>query len=145
MSEVSIRMIIDPATALEAGTPHGSLFMFDNRRRAGSLGQRTDHLQTAVAPNDIITWVLLPIECEVYVELEEINIDKEFCEVSSHYYPGTNVRYWTGKVKKAVGDLPYSMTFKVGRRHILMSTDSTARLIDAAKNTSVAGQAKEVA
>lgn len=144
MSEVSIRMIIDPATALEAGTPHGSLFMFDNRRRAGSQGQRTDRLQTAVAPNDIITWVLLPIECEVYVELAGINIDKDLCEVSSHYYPGTNVRYWTGKVKKAVGDLPYSMTFEVGRRHIQMSTDSTARLIDPVKTTPAASQAREV-
>ncbi len=134
MNLVTIRMIIDVAGALEAGAPEGSLFMFDNRRLAGSRFQSTNRLHTAVSPGDRIVWLLSPIECEVYVALERIDMPGDFCEISQQTYEGTNIVYWAGTVKKPVGELPYDITFRVGTPENKMTTNRTARLIDAIQN-----------
>lgn len=131
MSKISIRMIIDVVSALEAKTLHGSLFMFDDRRLAGSQFQGTDHLHSAVAPEDQIIWLPSPIECEVYMALTEIDIPSDICEVSSHTYEDTDILYWTGVVRKPVGSLPYRMTFEVGNQKTKMTTNYTHRLINA--------------
>lgn len=131
MNLVTIRIIIDAASALEAGSPQGSFFMFDDRRLAGSRFQRTDHLHTAVSPGDRIIWLLSPIECEVYAALTAIDICNDLCQVSPRTFEGTSIVYWEGEVKQAVDDLPYGMTFEIGGAKVSMTTDCASRLIDA--------------
>ncbi|WP_320198801.1 hypothetical protein RMR16_018615 [Agrobacterium sp. rho-13.3] len=131
MKLINIRVIVDPAGALEDNRLSGHLHMIDNNRLAGSQNQSTDHLSTAVSPGDRIVWSLQSIECEAYVALHSVNLPTDICDVQKNTYPGTNVSYWTATVKQAVGDLPYGLVFEIGSRSRLISNNDASRLIDA--------------
>lgn len=131
MRQITIRLVVDVVSVLETESLTRHLFMFDNNRLHGSIDQNTSHLATAVAPGDQIIWSVVPIECEAYAALSAVDVPAEFVEVTKNTYPGTNVSYWTGVVKKPVGDLSYGLTFELGTRTNTVSTDRTSRLIDA--------------
>lgn len=139
MKMVNIRIIMDPANALETGSLAGNLWMVDDNRLSGSFNEGTRQLATAVAPGDQIVWTVLPIECETHVALHDIDIDPKICDVQQKFYPGTQVAYWVGTVKAHVGELPYGLVFEMGSRTRLMSNDNATRLVD----TIVANPAQE--
>lgn len=131
MKMVNIRIVLDPANALENGSLSGNLWMVDDNRLCGSLSEGTMQLATAVMPGDQIVWTVLSIECETHVALHRIDIDPKICDVQQKYYPGTRVAYWIGTVKAMVGELPYGLVFELGSRTRLMSNENASKLIDA--------------
>ena len=96
----------------------------DNNQANGSIGQGTEQLITAVANGDKVVWFVQPLECEAYADIDDIVIDKEYCEPEKKTYEGTDVSYWEGFIKKDVAMIPYSVKFKVGTRAESIATDS---------------------
>lgn len=136
MKTINVRLVVDAAGALEAGTLAGYLYMMDDNRLGGSLEQGTAALATAVTTGDRIVWTLLPIECETHAAVHEIALPADICEVRREIYSGTDVSYWVGRVKQPVGDLPYGLTLELGSRAYTLDTGAAARLIDAAEQPS---------
>lgn len=125
MSFVTIRVIIDVASALETQSLENCLFMFDNRRLAGSTGEKTNQLCTVVSPGEQIMWTVMPFECEAYVALKNICFEgNDLFEAKERSFENTNVHYWELTTPKPppkdAANGPayiYSMEFDVGDRN----------------------------
>jgi hypothetical protein len=127
---ISISAVVDVVGALATRSMSGNLYLLDTNRAGGSTGIGTEELRTKVQEGDQLLWTVLPLECEAYVSIDDIVIDREVCEPERKTYPGTDISYWTGTVKKGrAGDTPYQITFKVGTRTDPMTTVSSPVLI----------------
>ncbi|NKC11449.1 MAG: DUF4172 domain-containing protein [Gammaproteobacteria bacterium] len=98
-----------------------------------AIGQGTEDLKTVVAVGNRLVWIIYPLECEAYVAIDDIAIDKEICEPEKNAYTGTDIAYWVGIVKKDITLTPYTIKFKVGNRLEPIATTSSLYLIG--KNT----------
>ena len=135
MSQVTIKLMVDVVGALESGSLSGNLFAFDTHRRLGSQGIGTDALQTAVARGTRIMWVIAPLECEAFVSLEDIVIDRAVCEPELNSYPGSSVTYWIGTVKKAAPLTSYDLVFSLGSHGRSMVHPARLALISLGKTS----------
>lgn len=129
MSDVTIKAVVDVVAALEMGTLNGTLALFDNMRLRGSHGLGTASLATAASKGDRLIWSVLPIECEAYTELLDIQIPPAFCDVKRLMLPGTNISYWEGTLKKAVERLPYGLTLALGGTSLSLEAGTGPTLI----------------
>jgi len=129
---ISIRAVIDVVGALATGSLSGNLYLLDTNRANGSTGIGTESLRTRVRKGDQVLWTALPLECEAFASIEDIVVDKEFCMVESRTYPGTDVSYWIGTVKRDTEIATYYIKFKLGTRMEAMTTASPAFLVGAA-------------
>lgn len=112
---ISITAVVDCVGALAAQSTNGHLYMYDTNKAGGSVGFGTEELRTKVKAGDQLLWTVLALECEAYVAIDDIVIDKAVCEPVRKVYPGTDVAYWIGTVKKdSTADVPYQIRFKLG-------------------------------
>lgn len=127
---ISISAVVDVVGALATRSMHGNLYLLDTNKAGGSTGIGTEELRTRVRGGDQLLWSVLPLECEAYVSIEDIVIDEEVCEPERRTYPGTDISYWVGTVKKDdIGVTPYQISFKVGTRTDPMTTASSPVLV----------------
>lgn len=120
---ITIKSVIDVAAVLDTQALDNNLYLYDSNRRSGSKREGTSQLATAVKKGDRIAWVMAPLECEIYTEIVQIGIPSAICEVVSHVFPGTNIVYWTGTVKKAITDeIKYSITYGLGPTRLQVAT-----------------------
>ncbi|QEU91003.1 hypothetical protein [Streptomyces kanamyceticus] len=127
---ISITAVVDCVGALAAGDLRGHLYMYDTNKAGGSTGFGSEELQTKAVRGDQILWNCLALECEAYVAIEDIVIDREVCEPERKVYPGTDVAYWIGTVKKAdAGPITYQLKFKLGTRDQPISTTLSSSLV----------------
>jgi hypothetical protein len=47
-----------------------------------------------------ILWNVVVLECETYASIDDITIDARVCEPQCQVYPGTDIVYWIGTVKR---------------------------------------------
>ncbi|MFI6644948.1 hypothetical protein [Streptomyces sp. NPDC050504] len=114
---ISITAVLDVVGVLASNNVHGHLYMYDTNKAGGSTGFGTEELRTRVRRGDQILWNVLALECEAYVAIDDIVVDREVIEPERKVYPGTDVAYWVGTVKKDdVDSLPYQLKFRVGTR-----------------------------
>ncbi|MFD0415041.1 hypothetical protein [Streptomyces sp. NPDC127108] len=114
---ISITAVVDCVGALATGSVHGNLYLYDTNKAGGSTGLGTEELRTRVRRGDQILWSVLVLECEAYAAIDEVLIDPDVCEPVRKVYPGTDIAYWIGTVKKDdVQDLSYQIRFKFGSR-----------------------------
>lgn len=114
---ISITAVVDAVGALSSGSVRGHLYMYDTNKAGGSSGFGTEELRTRVRMGDRVLWNVLALECEAYVGIAGIDIDKDVCEPERKVYPGTDVAYWIGTVKKDdISVVPYQIRFLVGTR-----------------------------
>jgi len=114
---ISISAVVDCVGVLASRSTHGHLYLYDTNKAGGSTGFGTEELRTRVRKGDQLLWNVLALECEAFVAIDGIVIDKDVCEPVRKVYPGTDVAYWTGVVKKdVVAAVPYQLKFKVGTR-----------------------------
>ena len=130
---IAIMAVVDMVGALATGSMSGNLYLLDTNGANGSTGLGTEELKTEVKKGDQLHWTVLPLECEAYVSIDDILIDKELCEPQQKTYPGTDVTYWVGTIKKDVDVAPYNIKFKVGTRVDPMTTTSTPFLVGVGK------------
>ncbi|CAM5706674.1 hypothetical protein SALBM135S_07701 [Streptomyces alboniger] len=127
---VSITAVVDAVGALAAGNTDGHLYMYDTNRSGGSTGFGTEELRTKAKRGDILLWNCLALECEAYVSIENILIDPEVCEPERKVYPGTDVSYWTGTVKKTdLEPITYQIVFRLGTRDEPITATLSSSLI----------------
>ncbi|WP_413756092.1 hypothetical protein [Streptomyces sp. MMBL 11-3] len=127
---ISITAVVDIVGALATGTVHDNLYFYDTNKAGGSTGFGTEQLRTRVRSGDQLLWGVLALECEAYVAIDRIDIDPELCEPERRTYPGTDVAYWIGTVKKdAVPDTPYQIRFKLGSRDQPLTTTLSPSLV----------------
>ncbi|MFK4070779.1 hypothetical protein [Streptomyces sp. NPDC029674] len=127
---ISITAVVDCVGALAAGNMDGHLYMYDTNRVGGSTGFGTEELLTKVKRGDRLLWNCLALECEAYVSIEDIVIDHEICEPERKVYPGTDVSYWIGTVKKTdPGTFTYQIRFKLGTRDEPITTTLSSSLV----------------
>ncbi|MEU4996229.1 hypothetical protein [Streptomyces sp. NPDC021622] len=127
---ISITAVVDAVGALAGGNLQGHLYMYDTNKAAGSTGFASGELQTKAQRGDQLLWNCLALECEAYVAIDGIIIDSEFCEPERKVYPGTDVAYWTGTVKKtAAGPIPYQIKFKLGTRDEPITTTQASAIV----------------
>ncbi|WP_320779179.1 hypothetical protein [Streptomyces sp. CRN 30] len=127
---ISITAVVDAVGALATGTVHGNLYFYDTNKGGGSTGFGTEQLRTRVRGGDQLLWGVLALECEAYVAIDGVLIDPELCEPERRTYPGTDVTYWIGTVKKdAVGDTFYQVRFKLGSRDEPFTTTLAPSLV----------------
>ncbi|MCF2530228.1 hypothetical protein [Yinghuangia soli] len=114
---ISITAVVDCVGVLATGSMSGQLYLYDTNKAGGSAGFGTEELQTKAAVGDKLLWNCLALECEAYVGIDAVVIDPEVCEPERKVYPGTDVAYWTGIVKKLPAEpVPYEIRFLVGTR-----------------------------
>lgn len=115
---ISIMAVLDCVGALASQSTHGHLYLYDTNRAGGSSRFGTEELRTKVRAGDQLLWSVAALECEAYVAIDDIVIDKAVCEPVRKVYPGTDISYWIGTVKKtdAAGafEVPYTIAFRVG-------------------------------
>ncbi|GAA2305375.1 hypothetical protein OKJ48_44355 [Streptomyces kunmingensis] len=127
---ISITAVVDCVGALATGTLHGNLYFYDTNRAGGSTGAGTEELRTRVRAGDQLLWSVLALECEAYLAIDGIEIDHDLVEPERRVYPGTDVAYWIGTVKKDTdGDLGYRVRFKVGSRDEPITTTLSPSLV----------------
>lgn len=112
MRDVVVKLYIDVLDVLQRGRIEGALFGFDNSGAEGSLHLGTDHLATAIAPGESVVWAVNSLECEAYVNIEELELpdwmEAQHVRVNDH-------DYWRAHVVGTPSDAPYAMTFAIGR------------------------------
>lgn len=129
---VSIAAVVDVVGALATLGMHGNLYLYDTNKPVGSTGLGTEELRTKVRAGDQLLWSTFALECEAYVAIEDIAIDPAVCEPVRKVYPGTDVSYWIGTVKKDdVAATPYRITFRLGTRTEPLTTDLSPVLVGA--------------
>jgi hypothetical protein len=129
---ISISAVVDVVGALASGSLGGNLYLLDTNRDNGSTGAGTETLRTRVQAGDRVQWSVFALECEAYAAIADIVIDRDFCEVEKRTYPGTDVTYWAGTVKKDDGAVPYDIKFTLGTRTEPVMTQSTPFLVSGA-------------
>ncbi len=126
---ITIGAVIDVVGALATDSLQGQIYFIDTNKENGSLGQGTEYLKTAVAKGDRVVWLVQPLECEAYAAIDDIIIDKDYCEPEKKVYEGTDVSFWVGTIKKDISMIPYSVKFKVGTRAESIGTNPTLCLV----------------
>ncbi|RJF75406.1 hypothetical protein D4Q52_09485 [Rhodopseudomonas palustris] len=118
MNTIAIVSVVDVVGALAANDLTGSFYLFDDNKSKGSRDEGTEALQTRVSKGDQVVWTSIPLECEAYISISGVEIDKkykDYCDVRKDVYPGTNVVYWLGEIRKELdGPIPYTLKFKLG-------------------------------
>lgn len=127
---VTIASVVDVVGALATDSLGGHIYFLDTNREHGSTGQGTESLATVVNKGDRLVWIVLGMECEAYVSIDDILIDKNFCAPEKKFYEGTDISYWSGKVKKDLELMPYTIKLKLGSRAEPMVTTSELSLIN---------------
>jgi hypothetical protein len=123
---ISITAVVDVVGALATRGLSGNLYLLDTNKTGGSTGIGTEELKTKVKKGDQLLWTVLPLECEAYASIDDIMIDSAVCEVEQRTYPGTDISYWAGTVKKDIDAIPYQISFKLGTRIEPITTASSA-------------------
>ncbi|GHH86976.1 hypothetical protein GCM10018793_60940 [Streptomyces sulfonofaciens] len=127
---ISITAVVDCVGALAAGNTRGHVYLYDTNKAGGSAGLGTEQLRTRVTAGDQLLWNVLALECEAFVAIDGIEIDKEVCEPVRKVYPGTDVSYWIGTVKKSgTTEVPYQIRFKLGTRDEPLTTALSPALV----------------
>lgn len=127
---ISITAVVDAVGALATGSLHGNLYFYDTNKAGGSTGFGTEELRTRVRAGDQLLWGVLALECEAYLAIDGIIVDPELIEPERRVYPGTDVAYWIGTVKKnTTGAVPYQIKFKVGSRDEALTTPLSPSLV----------------
>lgn len=127
---ISITSVVDCVGCLATGTLRGNLYLLDTNRRQGSSGLGTEELRTRVYEGDQLLWTVFALECEAFVTIEDILIDKEVCTPQRHVYPDSDVTYWSATVKRDdIGVVPYLMTFGVGSKATPMTAPLRPALV----------------
>ncbi|AQZ65279.1 hypothetical protein BKM31_30965 [[Actinomadura] parvosata subsp. kistnae] len=127
---ISITAVLDAVGALAAGSVRGNLYMYDTNKAGGSTGFGTEELRTRVRAGDRVLWNCLALECEAFVGIAGIEVDKSVIEPERKVYPGTDVAYWIGTVKKDDIDVvPYRIRFLVGTRTEPITTTLSPTLV----------------
>lgn len=125
----TIASVVDVVAALADDSTKGAVYFMDTNKANGSTEQGTENLKTVVSQGDRLVWTVIFLECEAYAEIEDIIIDKSFCEPKKEIYEGTDVSYWVGIVKKDVTYVPYSIKFKFGTRAEPIATEPSLSLV----------------
>jgi len=127
---ISITAVVDCVGALTAQSTRGHLYLYDTNKAGGSTGLGTEELQTRVKQGDQLMWTILALECEAFVAIDDIVIDRAVCEPVRKVYPGTDVAYWTGTVKKdGMAAVPYQIKFKLGTQVEPITTTLSPALV----------------
>lgn len=117
---ISILAAVDVIGVLSHGTLGCNIYMFDNNRSNGSTGQGTEDLKTMITFHEHksveLIWNVVPLEPEVFVEITELEIDKEYVEVDQYVYEGSDITYWRGRVLKPFDRLVYRLFIKAGNK-----------------------------
>jgi len=111
---ITIISTIDVVSALSDGSLDNNIYLLDNNKAKGSTGEGTGALRSMVQPGDVLVWTVMPIEPEIYVSITDVQIDPAYCEARQGVYGSTGVHYWTGRIKQAVTELPYQLSYKIG-------------------------------
>ncbi|MEB3277593.1 MAG: hypothetical protein VKK42_01560 [Lyngbya sp.] len=126
---ITIASVIDVVGALATDSLNGQVYFMDTNKANGSTEQGTENLKTVVQKGDRLVWTVIFLECEAYAAIDDIIIDKDYCEPKKEFYEGTDVSYWIGTVKKDVTMTRYSVKFKVGTRAEPIETSSSLCLV----------------
>jgi hypothetical protein len=141
---ISITAVVDCVGCLADRSLRGNLYLYDTNRSGGSTGLGTEELMTRVRRGDSLVWTVLPLECEAYVDIAGILIDKAVCEPDRRVYPGTDVSYWVGTVKRDnLGVVPYRIAFTVGTRTDPMLTLRSPALVEGVPGTGPTARREE--
>lgn len=113
-------VVADVVGILASDSLEGNLYLFDNNRTGGSVGEGTGQLNTRLKfrEGDQIDflWNVMSLEPEAYVSISLVEADPEYFEITSGLYPGSDIGYWKGKVNKVFGQQTYRLSLKVGSR-----------------------------
>jgi hypothetical protein len=112
---VTITAVVDPVAALASENLDDNLYLYDTNKTAGSTGFGTPELHTRVRKGDTLLWNVIPLECETFVAISGIDIDRRVAEPVRQIYPGTDIAFWTAEVKQNItAPVRYRLSFQLG-------------------------------
>ncbi|MCD0452483.1 hypothetical protein LO762_25340 [Actinocorallia sp. API 0066] len=112
---LTITAVVDPVAALASGNLDENLYLYDTNRTVGSTGFGTPELRTRVRKGDVLLWNVIPLECETFVALADIDIDRRVADPVRKVYPGTDIVFFTATVKRDLtGPIGYRLSFLLG-------------------------------
>jgi len=121
--DTNIAVIVDIAAALAAGELRGNIYLVDGNKSAGSKGEGTEGLQTAINVGDTITWSAWGLQVETKVRIESFSFPAG--EVIDVVRGGNAIAgyTWSGKVKKGFsGVYQYNLNLRVESRKMSLTT-----------------------
>ncbi|GEM_PF-7060674 len=112
MHDVIVKIYVDVLEALQHGSLSGAVFAFDSRSYRGSWGLGSDELMTVVRPGDRISWAVLSLECEAFVNVREMELPGW---LAVEHVRDAQRDYWRATVVGEVVTARYAMEFEIGR------------------------------
>lgn len=116
---ISITILVDVVGTLTNDTLEGNVYLFDNNRANGSLGEGTGRLEPYVpfAPEEgALVWNILSMEPESFVEISDISSETDNLKFEKRNYGGTDIVYWIGTFEKPFHQYACYLQIKVGNR-----------------------------
>lgn len=116
---ITIMVVADVVGILASDSLEGNLYLYDNNRAGGSVGEGTEHLKTRLKfERDQVNllWNVMSLEPESYACISQIKTDSEDFKIDSKSYPGSDITYWKGTIKKTFRQHTYYLSLKVGNR-----------------------------
>ncbi|MFC4907776.1 hypothetical protein [Actinomadura gamaensis] len=129
---VTITAVVDPVAALASGRLDENLYLYDTNRTSGSTGFGTPGLRTRVRKGDTLLWNVVPLECETYVSIADVEIARDVAEPERRVYPGTDIVFWTATVRRDLTEpVSYRLSFLLGTVDKPFVPDAAAHLVGA--------------
>lgn len=124
---INVVILLDVIGALASDSLENNIYLVDNNKNDGSLGEGTGTLKTKVEEGDSIMWTILPIECETYVAISGIEFENNCCQPVEENFEGSDINYWIGKVNKTPKEksVRYKIKIKVGSNEKELITENT--------------------
>lgn len=126
---VAINTLIDVLGALASDTMENNIYLVDSNKAQGSTQLGTGQLHSSVQVGDIVRWTVESLEPEAFATITAIEIDSSVIDVTMMTYPGSDVTYWQGKVKKKFETLPYQLQVLLGTQTKPMQADTGMALV----------------
>ncbi len=118
---ISIIALVDVIGTLAEDSLKGNIYLFDNNRLNGSVGEGTDNLMTKLKFDSNaeinLVWNIASIEPESFACISQVVVNKEYIKVEKKNYNNSDIIYWKGSVKKNFDKLSYQLFIKVGTRN----------------------------
>lgn len=129
--QLSIIAMIDMKAALEAGTMEGNYYLFDNNSFAGSVGQGTPDLVTAMLSAQVLNWLTYPIALldehlpmPIVTNIGGPAVEQRIMVPSEYDSPDlfSEGRYWSGTIIPGKAGV-FEYTLEIGIFHTSQSRE----------------------
>lgn len=114
---ITIMVVADVVGILASDSLEGNLYLYDNNRAGGSVGEGTEHLKTRLKferDHVNLLWNVMSLEPESYACISRMMTCSKDFTITPQSYPESDITYWKGTIKETCDQPTYYLSLKVG-------------------------------